>query len=599
LLQAMMALERDLEKAGAALGGGLSVVLQPVRALEVTARADDREESVHRVSAPRAFEADRAMRLSIDGVAAFEIAVGSAEARRAVDALRERWRTEAIPVLEKAGVDRLSALGETAAALAGERAQLAERRRSADQLRSEAKNLRQQAAIRRDGAASPSIGAEEIEARRTAIGAQDLATLEARWMALKKAPERTLEQLHEALQRRHREQRERVGRLDEQMRLGAIRVEELSDRAREAESLRQDRAASLPPGDLDALAAKAAADVDSSKRRCAALEAQEKNVSNEAERTLEKVESTLAAAATALEQARVAEAKARSEMSAENSRCNAQEGALGLLRDQVDGLDRPKAESDLRTLEAALAAIPPGSVASAEELAAAKTREREARRVHGEVREALMAREGALTHVGGAALREDVQRLEEARAVAEAQERALEVDAQAWKLLRETLREVENEEGTHLGRALAGPVTTRFEELTRGRYQGFRLDQALRAETIEAVGAKVEGQDVLASLSVGTRSQLATLVRLTVADQLKTTIVLDDHLVHTDVSRLEWFHDLLRRIAVNAQIIVITCRPQDYLAGIDVPVDPPVVDLASGLIRSIDLRRILERHASR
>jgi len=41
--------------------------------------------------------------------------------------------------------------------------------------------------------------------------------------------------------------------------------------------------------------------------------------------------------------------------------------------------------------------------------------------------------------------------------------------------------------------------------------------------------------------------QLATLIRLTVAEQLKSAIILDDHLVHTDPKRLAWFRDVLTR----------------------------------------------------
>jgi uncharacterized protein YhaN len=198
--------------------------------------------------------------------------------------------------------------------------------------------------------------------------------------------------------------------------------------------------------------------------------------------------------------------------------------------------------------------------------------------------------------VGGAALREEVQRLGEARTAAQARERELEVDADAWKLLRDTLRAAENEEGTHLGRALAGPVTQRFEELTEGRYSGVSLDAALRAEGLSATASNAGGGEVLEALSVGTRAQLAVLLRLSIADQMRTTVVLDDHLVHTDAIRLDWFQDALRKIAVNIQVIVITCRSQDYLSGAGLPTDgQATVDLAAGTIRAVDMARTVDR----
>jgi hypothetical protein len=57
------------------------------------------------------------------------------------------------------------------------------------------------------------------------------------------------------------------------------------------------------------------------------------------------------------------------------------------------------------------------------------------------------------------------------------------------------------------------------------------------------------GDSVLEVLSVGTREQLATLLRLAIAEQLRSAIVLDDHLVQTDATRLAWFRQTLRSAA--------------------------------------------------
>jgi DNA repair exonuclease SbcCD ATPase subunit len=200
-----------------------------------------------------------------------------------------------------------------------------------------------------------------------------------------------------------------------------------------------------------------------------------------------------------------------------------------------------------------------------------------------------------LSKVGGAAIREELERIDEALAVARTREKDLELDADAWKLLLETLREVENEEGAHLGRALAGPVTTRFAELTSGRYGNLRLDAALKAEAVDVAGGGAQGADVLEALSVGTRNQLATLIRLTIADQLKSAIVLDDHLVNSDPRRLAWFRDVLMKTALNAQIIILTCRPEDYLTRDELPAETATRDLAGGAIRAVDVARVLKR----
>src|SRR5204863_9420064 len=116
---------------------------------------------------------------------------------------------------------------------------------------------------------------------------------------------------------------------------------------------------------------------------------------------------------------------------------------------------------------------------------------------------------------------------------------------------------------SHLGNALAVPATSAFLELTRGRYPSVTFDQDLATEGVVAGGI---ARDVT-HLSVGTREQLATLIRLAVAAHLRTAVVLDDQLVHSDSERLAWFRDRLRASVKDHdhQVIVFTCRAEDYL----------------------------------
>src|SRR5207244_8472352 len=71
-------------------------------------------------------------------------------------------------------------------------------------------------------------------------------------------------------------------------------------------------------------------------------------------------------------------------------------------------------------------------------------------------------------------------------------------------------------------------------------------------------------------ISVGTREQLSTLYRLCLAEYLQTMIVLDDQLVQSDETRMDWFRSLLNEKARTFQIVVFTCRTEDYFAGTDV-----------------------------
>lgn len=183
----------------------------------------------------------------------------------------------------------------------------------------------------------------------------------------------------------------------------------------------------------------------------------------------------------------------------------------------------------------------------------------------------------------------DAARLEQQReAVERARESADEqvLEYEGAKLLRERLAEVESKRTSHLGNALAVPVTSAFLELTRGRYPGVTFDPDLSTEGVVAAGV---ARDVT-HLSVGTREQLATLIRLAVAAHLKTAVVLDDQLVHSDTERLAWFRCRLRASVKDHdhQVIVFTCRAEDYLSdrhqGDPVDESVAIIDLKSAFV---------------
>ncbi len=88
-----------------------------------------------------------------------------------------------------------------------------------------------------------------------------------------------------------------------------------------------------------------------------------------------------------------------------------------------------------------------------------------------------------------------------------------------------------------------------------------------------------------------------THYRLSLAEYLSTAIVLDDQLVQSDDSRMDWFRALLAEKARNFQIVVFTCRPGDYLtASALVPQGTTVhADTIEGFILAIDLGRAISR----
>jgi hypothetical protein len=207
----------------------------------------------------------------------------------------------------------------------------------------------------------------------------------------------------------------------------------------------------------------------------------------------------------------------------------------------------------------------------------ARTVEENAKTRSGTLTGELNKAEGALLASGGAAADERLRDLEAALQRAHERQSALEDEYEAWRLLSEALKSAERSQATHLGNVLAPDLGARFQALAGQRYGAIALGPHLGLEGIDAGGGRRE----LDRLSIGTREQLSTLFRLCLAERLGSALLLDDQLVQSDPDRLRWFRRALRQTAsMGVQVIVLTCRPDDYLEPAESPA-PHVVDLAS------------------
>ena len=117
---------------------------------------------------------------------------------------------------------------------------------------------------------------------------------------------------------------------------------------------------------------------------------------------------------------------------------------------------------------------------------------------------------GALEQVGGAVARERLRDATEAFELAERQEREIEAEYEAWRLLLDQMKEADAAQASNLGQALVPAIAGRFQELTQRRYQAVQLTAQLATEGIVVSGAVRP----TALISVGTREQLSTLYRL-------------------------------------------------------------------------------------
>ena len=551
-IKALQELHRELERAEAALGGGLSATISLRRSgVEVEVRVDGGEPS--RAGADLTVDASRAIELSIDDVAEVRVIAGDAGNRRQAEALRQRWNAEAQPILTLADLDSVTALAEA-------RAQADGTLRQAEQLDRDARHdLEKASALESRSAELPrqEIRVRELEAALEGRDRQALATIV---KTVGPGWESQTENAAKDLDRAESKARaDRDAASGELAGLGGQITQITTSLATAREE--SERARAALEGDPEALlgtviADIAALDVEASgiKAELLALQGAESSAVSVAKSKMDAAEQALSAAVEATKAADAAATEKRSKRDQAS-------GELEAQKKHAESLPLRQAEEDVRVQQATLAALgtpdPPtteADVQAAEKAVA--TLEADLKEKKGELHQV----EGELLRVGGKVARDRQAPLQAALDGAVDRQRSLELDAEGWKLLRDTLKDCEASGVQHLGRALGGEVARRFGELTQGRYGDLDLNPHLRVQHIAAGG----GQRAVDVLSVGTRDQLATLLRLAIAERIGSAIILDDQLVQSDPARLGWFRTALHQAAALVQVIVLTCRQEDY-----------------------------------
>lgn len=589
LLAELRELEGQLSVARARSEVGLRLQLGLPAGRSVTLSVDGAaEQALTATARPLVTRARSQLRARLGDGIELEATAGDPELLAKVEALAARWAALAEPHLLAAQVADLEALSQRA-----ERAQAdLEAARSA---RREAESLLARAAEKRELGAELELCEERAEQRRLELGEvsgellAELDALGAGWEA--------------ALSRRvataEREQRE----LQAALVSGAATLARRSAALASAEAARE-LALSRHRQELGELGIVLGCEASGVR-----LEEQLGGVEREvalAAASLAEQESRFRAQLCTAERARdallgrLAAARAEEQGALAASR-DASERELGLAaqlqerRRHVDPSALAAAQREHERAQSALAGLPELPAVTPEALARSRAElERETARL-GQLLADLRRAEGALGQVGGDVVRERETQTREALERQRLLELDLERDYEAYRLLADTLRSAENEQGAHLGRALSAPVTERFARLTEGRYGSVGLDTALGLEGILVAGQLRPYRE----LSEGTQEQLATILRLAIAEQIETALVLDDHLAQTHRERVAWFRDALRQSAQRIQILILTARPEDYLSAEELRAADPA-DAASGgndtrMIRSVDLEQVIQR----
>ena len=173
--------------------------------------------------------------------------------------------------------------------------------------------------------------------------------------------------------------------------------------------------------------------------------------------------------------------------------------------------------------------------------------------------------EGELRGLGALGLGEKIDEKRRECKSARTELERLELDAKAWKLLRDTLLTAQEE-----GRVPIKPLMERLAPYVEMVFPGATLH--LNESSLEISDLEREHtaqSEPFSSLSIGTREQIAVLVRLAMADLLReqgkpVMLILDDPLVNSDDGRFEGMARALRKAARNLQILILTCHKDRY-----------------------------------
>jgi hypothetical protein len=583
-LDALQDLEHQVQIARARMGVGLHLSLRPKRELHISIQQDGRE--LERIVAREGLleaSATGEIKLDIDGVAEISLTGGEQSAREEAARLQTRWTAEAEPVLKQAG---LASLHDVLAATK-ERARSVEEIRK---LRGVADALDQRILDQRDWGDVLAQRQRDLASAEAGSAGKDRKTFQTVALKLKindlPAAETHLTKLR--AQRPKSIERERI----------------LERELAEARALNTEKQKDIMTAREELLAAQSAIEGYSPDLLTQFLDQQSQLASKltKVEQQLQTldadIDSELADARGVLETAEnehhTATARYRvitEELRTTESNRSSAEGELRVLAEVAAKLDESAARQAIVATEAELAGVPrPPRDVTEEMLAVLRSTADSAREELRDIEGAIKEKQGALKHVGGQVARERLEDAQGALTLLREKERDLEIDYDAWALLRETLLEAEQEEAVHLGRVLGGPIMQRFGDLTEGRYRELDLGPDLETETISVAG---EGRS-LDALSVGTRDQLSIIFRLTLAEQLRSAVVVDDQLTQSDAVRMKWLRSLIRQSAANIQIVVFTCHPADYLDPSELKAAKKA-DHFSASVRAVDLTQVIER----
>jgi uncharacterized protein YhaN len=180
-------------------------------------------------------------------------------------------------------------------------------------------------------------------------------------------------------------------------------------------------------------------------------------------------------------------------------------------------------------------------------------------RLEGEVRDLSVE----LNALGQRGLAEELAQVESDYAAVERELSYIEARALAVDLLYRTLDAALRSAKEAVAQPVIAKLLPYLRQLIPGAEPSISEDMVLTGIRRESTA------EPFADLSIGTREQLAVLVRLAYADLLSeqgmpVTVILDDALVHSDDERRERMKAILYQAAKRYQVLVLTCHEREY-----------------------------------
>ncbi|MGC2769199.1 MAG: hypothetical protein WB607_27105, partial [Candidatus Acidiferrum sp.] len=579
----MRKLATDLAAARGALDVGFVVTVTPKALLDMRVQRDGQKVDSTSTAQPLDIEAKAEVEIAIADIATVRVR-GGREAQDMAQGLENRWSREAVPHLIAAGVTDLEGLDTKIAEAqeldSGIRAKDAE----LDLLRAQVNALSGAAEALREAS-------DRAAASRTLLGDVRLDSLTADVKALGAEATAGLRKRRQQLSREAEDGRRIAGQATNDRILTDERTRH-SKMALDAAIVARDAALTAFPEGVDEafVSAKAAFAAGIAERENVA--AGFASLNRTIDERKKRIDAALSGARINAAQAATAVETAQGQLTTAKTNHASAHGRLIELRKQQNAENLAAAETRLQEAIKRHAALPvPERIVTEDKVSAARNAAASVKSDLDGIEVNIHEAQGALRQVGGAVARERLRDASEAFELAERQERETEAEYEAWKLLLDQMKEADAAQASNLGQALVPAIAGRFQELTQRRYQTVQLTAQLATEGI-MVGGALRPTNLI---SVGTREQLSTLYRLSLAEYLSTTIVLDDQLVQSDDNRMDWFRALLTEKAHSFQIVVFTCRPSDYLAATSMVPDGSGfhADTDNGFIRAINLERAL------